>query len=517
MKIRLLTALVAALMAVISAAGLATGASAEDRPSLVVAVQGNPPSFEPLTTESLVAYRVIYNVFDNLIDVDYNNNYKLQPGLATEWKRIDGKTLELKLRPGVKFHDGGELTAEDVVFSFGPERLLGENAPGWPAARSFWVNLERVEKVDDLTVRFVMNEDDILLEQRIAGWTGQIVSEKAFRAAGSWEEWSKKPIGTGPYKAVENKPGEYMLVEAHDEYWGGKPTAKSVKFAIVPEIAARMAGLATNEYQIITDLGPDQLDEVTSDPNLDVVGQPVNNHRLLTYDQDHAVLKNPSMRRALNLAIDRQAIVDSLWKGRTNVPASLQWESFGDMYLADFPKYAYAPEEAMRLAKEAGYNGEPIAYRVLNNYYANELPTAQVLVEMWKAAGLNVVLEVKENWQQVLMDDEGRAIRNWSNSAIYPDPASSLSRQHGPSGVQAAYKEWVNDEFEKLAVTLRNSTDPAERKATFKRMLEIWEVDDPNGTVLHQNAMFYAKRKDVKWDAYPHPYMDFRPRNLSFQ
>lgn len=350
---KLIAAMIAALTAIAAIASFTTAALAEDRPALVVAVQGNPPSFEPLTTESLVAYRVIYNVFDNLIDVDYTDNYKLQPGLATEWKRVDGKTLELKLRSGVKFHDGGELTADDVVFSFGPERLLGEKAPGWPAARSFWVNLDRVEKIDDLTVRFVMKEDDILLEQRIAGWTGQIVSEKAFRAAGSWEEWSKKPIGTGPFKAVENKPGEYMLVEAHDEYWGGKPTAKSIKFAIVPEIAARMAGLATNEYQIITDLGPDQLDEVTPDPKLDVVGQPVNNHRLLTYDQDHAVLKNPLMRRALNLAIDRQAIVDSLWKGRTNVPASLQWESFGDMYLADFPTYEYAPEEAARLAKEA--------------------------------------------------------------------------------------------------------------------------------------------------------------------
>jgi peptide/nickel transport system substrate-binding protein len=495
----------------------AFAAPAAGRPDLVVAVQGNPPTFEPLTTESLVAYRVIYNIFDNLIDVDYTDNYKLKPGLAISWKRVDGKTLELKLRPGVKFHDGSVLTADDVVFSFGPERLLGEKAPGWPAARSFWVNLARVEKAGDLTVRFVMKENDILLEQRIAGWTGQIVSKKAFLAAGSWEEWVKKPIGTGPYKAAENKPGEYMLVQAHDSYWGGVPTAKSVKFAIVPELAARMAGLATNEYQIITDLGPDQLDQVAADPNLEVVGQPVNNHRLLTYDQDHAVLKNPLMRRALNVAIDRQAIVASLWKGRTKVPRSLQWESFGAMYLADFPQYEYKPEQARRLAQQAGYKGEPIPYRVLNNYYANELSTAQVLVEMWKAAGLNVVLEVKENWQQVLQDDKGRAIRNWSNSAIYPDPASSLPRQHGPSGVQAAFKEWSNDEFEKLAVTLRNSSDPAERKKVFQRMLHIWEIEDPNGTVLHQNAMFYAKRKDVKWGVYPHPYMDFRPRNLAFK
>ena len=514
---KLLSGAAAAVLALTFAAGLAVAAEDDSRPALVVAVQGNPPSFEPLTTESLVAYRVIYNIFDTLIDVDYTNNYKLQPGLATEWKRIDGKTLELKLRPGVKFHDGGDFTADDVVFSFGPERLLGDKAPGWPAARSFWVNLDRVEKDDDLTVRFVMKQDDVLLEQRIAGWTGQIVSEKAFRAAGSWEEWSKKPIGTGPFKAVENKPGEYMLVEAFDGYWGGKPTARSVKFAIVPEMAARMAGLSTGEYQMITDLGPDQLDQVTQDPNLDVVGEPVNNHRILSYDQDHAVLKNPLIRRALNLSIDRQAIVDSLWKGRTKVPLSLQWESFGDMYLADFPKYEYNPDEAMRLIKEAGYNGEPIAYRVLNNYYANELATAQVLVEMWKAVGLNVVLEVKENWQQVLDDDAGRAIRNWSNSAIYPDPASSLPRQHGLGGVQAAYHEWKNDEFEKLAVTLNTSTDMAERKKAFHRMLEIWEIDDPNGTVLHQNAMFYAKRKDVNWHAYPHPYMDFRPRNLSFK
>lgn len=505
------------MLAATLALGLADAAYADGRPAITVAVQGNPPSFEPLTTESLVAYRVIYNIFDNLIDVDYSDNYKLIPGLATEWKRMDGKTLELKLRAGVKFHDGSTFSADDVVFSFGPERLLGEKAPGWPAARSFWTNLDKVEKVDNMTVRFVMKTNDILLEQRVAGWTGQIVCKKAFEAAGNWKEWVKKPIGTGPYKAVENRAGEFMLIEANDNYWGGKPSAKSVKFAIVPEIAARIAGLTTNEYQIITDLGPDQLDEVSKDSKLEVVGQPVNNHRLLTYDQDNKVLKDPRIRRALNMSIDRQAIVDSLWKGRTVVPDSLQWRSFGDMYLTDFPKYKYDPEAARKLAKEAGYKGEPIAYRVLNNYYANEITTAQVLVEMWKAAGLNVVLTVKENWQQVLMDDEGRGIRNWSNSAIYPDPASSLPRQHGPSGVQAAFKEWTNDEFEKLAAVLRDSADPAERKRVFRRMLEIWEIEDPNGTVLHQNAMFYAKRKSIKWKAYPHPYMDFRPRNLAFE
>ena len=113
-------------------------------------------------------------------------------------------------------------------------------------------------------------------------------------------------------------------------------------------------------------------------------GGTISNHRLTVFDKNHAQLQNPLVRRAFTHAIDRQAIVDSLWAGRTRVPRGLQWEFYADMFQADWNVPEFNPKLAQDLLKQANYKGDPIPYRLLNNYYTNQVATAQVLVEMWK-------------------------------------------------------------------------------------------------------------------------------------
>ena len=466
--------------------------------------------------ESNVAYRVLYNIFDTLIDTDYLDGLRLKPGLATSWRRIDGKTLELALRPGVTFHNGETLTADDVVFSFSRERLFGEVAQQANVAAAYWRNLDRVEKIDDMTVRMVMTVDDVLLEHRLANWAAQIVSRRGFAAAGSWEAWGRRPVGTGPFKVTEFRPDEQIVLAAHEDYWMGPPAVAALRFRVVPELATRTAGLAAGQFDMITELSPDQVAVVTRNPEVEVVGDTINNHRLVIYDSiTNPVLRDARVRQALNLAIDRQLIVDTLFGGRTVVPRSLQWEFYGAMYLADFPAYRPDPARARALLRDAGYSGQPIQYRVLPNYYTNELATAQALAGMWQAVGLNVEIAVRENFTQVFEQSPGRGIRNWSNTAVYPDPLSSLWRQHGTNAIQGRYNEWSDPEYDRLGLVLERSLDPAERRDAFRRMLTIWEIDNPCGTVLHQNIILYGKRKDLAWRPYPHQYMDFRPRNMT--
>ena len=150
-------------------------------------------------------------------------------------------------------------------------------------------------------------------------------------------------------------------------------------------------------------------------------------------------------------------------------------------------------------------------YRLLNNYYTNQVATAQVLVEMWKSVGLNVQIETKENWTQIMERNDARAVRDWSNSAPYNDPVSSLVAQHGPQGQQQQIGEWTNAELNQLSELLETSIDRPARRKAFRRMLEIAEREDPAYTVLHQNATFTAKPKAIKWKASPAFAMDFRP------
>jgi peptide/nickel transport system substrate-binding protein len=513
-------------------------AQGDNRPSITIAVQkiANSNTLETLREQSNVGSRTFYSYAEPLIDTDWLGDLSLRPGLATAWRRIDDRTVELTLRQGVRFHNGDLMTAEDVAFSFGPERMWGGEAAE-PGSRGLFGSVtagaagkkppaevvavatrgfpafERIEIVDPHTVRFVNKTPDVTLEGRLSRNIGIVVSRRAFSEAASWLDWARKPIGTGPYRVREFRPDQTLVLEAFDDYWGGRPPLKTIRFVEVPEIASRINGLRSGEYDFACDIPPDQIAEIERNPRHEVLGGLIGNHRLTVFDKNHPQLANPLLRRAMTHAIDRQAIVDTLWGGRTQVPKGLQWDFYGDMFHADWSVPTYDLAEARRLVKGSGYKGDPIPYRLLNNYYTNQVATAQVLVESWRDIGLNVEIQMKENFPQVLEKGPTRAVRDWSNSASFNDPVSSMTAQHGPNGQQWQVGEWRNDEMGRLSVELETSTDRARRRQVFRRMLEICEREDPAYTVLHQTANFTAKRRDIQWKAAQAFVMDFRARN----
>jgi peptide/nickel transport system substrate-binding protein len=515
-------------------------AQSDSRPAITIAVQKivNSNVLDVLREQSNVGERIFFtSLWEALIGRDWLGNLAPQPGLATEWRRIDDQTVELKLRQGVKFHNGDEMTAEDVVFTFSRERMFGnteaknrstlkafENIPAPrpgkelpgeipAAARRIWPDLLRVDAVDRYTVRFVNATPDVTLEGRLSRYGSDIMSRRGWEEAASYLDWARKPITTGPYKVAEFRPDTSLLLVAHDEYWGGRPPVRSIRFVEVPEVASRVAGLLSGQYQFACDIPPDQIGEIEKNAAFEVQGGTIQNHRLTVFDKNNAQLANPLVRRAFTHAIDRQAIVDSLWAGRTKVPAGLQWEFYGDMFHADWKVPDYDPKVARDLLRQAGYKGDPIIYRVLNNYYTNQNPTSQILTEMWRSVGLNVQMQTVENWSQIMERGPARAVRDWSNSAPFNDPVSSLVNQHGPNGQQQQIGEWTNAEMNQLCEVLETSTDRALRRKSFRRMLEICEREDPAYTVLHQNATFTAKPKAIRWKTAPAFAMDFRPGN----
>jgi peptide/nickel transport system substrate-binding protein len=515
---------------------------ADQRPSITIAVQqiANSASLEPLREQSNVGQRVFSFLFEPLIMQNLLGKLEAVPGVAESWKRIDERTVEFTLRKGVKFHNGDALTADDVVFTFSRERMFGPDydissnktlftsvlirdsvqgkalPPEVPAvAKRLLPALEKVEAIDKYTVRFTTRTPDVTLEGRLGRMGSDIVSRRAFDQAKSWMEWSRAPVATGPYKVREFVPDQSLVMDAHDDYWGGRPPLKSVRMVVVPEVATRINGLLAGQFDFICDVPPDQIPGIEKNAKFEVLGSTIVNHRLTVFDKNHPRLADPRIRRAFTHAIDRKAIVDALWSGRTRVPAGLQWEFYGPMFVENWTVPDYDLAKAKALLKDAGYKGEPIPYRLLNNYYTNQVATAQVLVEMWRQAGLNVQIEMKENWQQIFEGNGQRAVRDWSNSAGFNDPISSIVAQHGPQGQQQQVGEWANEEMNKLSAAMEVETDIAKRKAMFARMLEICEREDPAYTVLHQNATFTAKRKDIRWKASPSFAMEFRTVNFA--
>jgi len=512
---------------------------ADNRPTITIAVQkiSNTNTLSALREQSNVGTRLAPLYTERLIDLNYQSKLEPVPGLATEWKRLSDTTVEFKLRPGVKFHNGAEMTAEDIVGSFSPQHMFGETRPtvrgvtlpmtgGNPAvftkqliadvppvARRLWPALEKIEIVDKHTVRFINAAPDVTIEGRASVRGSDVINWQSFNDSPSWLEYARKPIGTGPYKVREIKPDTSLVLDAHDEYWGGRPPIKTLRFMEVPEASSRINGLLSGEFHFASDISPDQIPQIERSGAFDVQQSLVPNHRLIVFDKNHAPIRDPRMRRAMTHAIDRKMIVDALWGGRTVVPRGLQWDFYADMLVADWTVPNYDPALARQLIREAGYKGEPITFRVGPNYYINQTPTSQVLVEMWKQVGLNVQLKMVENWTQIFERGPERGVRDWSNSATFSDPVSSIVAQHGPNGQQQQMGEWTNDEMNQLTVELESSTDRARRKVVFARMLQICEREDPAYTVLHQNAVFTAKRREIKWKAAPSFAMDFRAHN----
>jgi peptide/nickel transport system substrate-binding protein len=516
-------------------------AQADQRPSITVAVQKvvNSNTLDVLREQSNVGERVFFtSLWEGLIGRNWQGALESVPLLATSWRRLDDRTVELTLRQGVRFHNGDELTADDVVFTFGRERMFGTGegaaqsttlfaqVPGGQraskelppevaaVARRNWPALEKVEAVDKYTVRFVNRTPDVTMEGRLSRYGSDIMNRRAFEEAGSWLDWARKPVTTGPYMVAEFRPDVSLTLVAHDQYWGGRPPLRQIRFVEVPEVSSRINGLLSGQYNFACDIPPDQIAAIERNRAFEVQGGTILNHRLTVFDKNHPQLRDARVRRALTHSMDRQAIVDSLWAGRTVVPKGLQWDYYGEMFISDWSVPRFDLAEARRLLREANYRGEPIPYRLLNNYYTNQVATAQILVEGWRQAGLNVQIEMRENFAQVFDRAGGRAIRDWSNSAPFNDPVSSIVNQHGPNGQQQQVGEWTNEEMNRLSVELETSTDRARRRAVFARLLEIAEREDPAYTVLHQNATFTAKRRDMAWKASPAFAMDFRPGNF---
>jgi peptide/nickel transport system substrate-binding protein len=510
-------------------------AQGDQRPSITVAVQklANSNTLEPLRESSNVGTRLMASYAETLMMQDWLGDLSLQPGLATAWRRVDDRTLEVTLRPGVRFHDGREMTAEDVAFSFGPERMgqqagaasnlfgsvptnrQGKEAPPEVAAvaRRAFGGLTRVEVVDRQTVRFIHEGPTPAIEGRFAQLAGMIVSRAAFEATPSWLDWARKPVGTGPYAIEEFRPDQSLSLVAHDAYWGGRPPLARIRFVEVPEASSRLNMLASGEADFACDVPPDLIDQVERNPRHEVVGGLIMNLRLSVFDKTNPVLADARVRRAMTHSVDRQSIVDALWGGRTSIPRGEQFEFYGEMFQSDWEVPKFDPAEARRLLKEAGYKGDPIPYRLLNNYYTAQVPTAQILVEGWRSVGLNVQIETRENFSQVLSKEGRRGIWDWSNSAGFNDPVASMPRAHGPEGQQWQVGAWRNEEFGRLCAMLDGSVDLAERRRAFRRMLEIAEREDPAYTVLHQTVNFTAKRRDLPWKPGQSFGMDFRAQN----
>ena len=473
---------------------------------LVIGVASTPENLDPAYQVGNRNIRINYNIFDTLILSDQLDNSALKPMLAKSWERIDDLSLKIVLRDDVKFHNGDPLTAKDVAFSF--ERLKSADAQ-YSLAKSLLGIISDIEVVDDYTVIIKTSTIDPIVEHRLASNFGAWIVPKNYIESVGLETFGSKPIGTGPYKVQSFSPDKVVL-ERFEDYWGEKPVAKIIEYRNIPESSARITAIVNGEIDILVQLPPDQESVIEKYEDLTIVGQNITNMHMLVYNTGAGPLKDKKLRQALSLAIDRQLLSDTLWKGKAIVPKGHQYPQFGEYYFDDYPVMEYNLEKAKQLVKESSYNGEVIEYELRSGYYTFGNEVAEVIVDMWSKIGVKGQVLFKEK-------SEYKMVRNWSNTMRFPDPSGGLWLLWGPeSGRQKKTWKDASDEFNKTGTEMESIMDPVRRKELARKLMDLW-IEEAPGTALYYPYESWVIRKGINWTPYASQAMDFRANNFSIE
>ena len=358
----------------------------------------DPHFFAAFPTNSSMQY-----FFDKL--VEYGERLEIVPALATSWKLVDNVTWEFKLRKGVTFHDGTPFTADDVVFSL--ERI--PNVPNSPNSfAQFTRGIESARKVDDLTLVVRTKAPNPQLLSDFANIF--IVSSRAAKGASTADFNSGKAVvGTGPYKLVEYVSAEKLVVERNDRYWGGRPPWARVTEKVIAKDPTRLAALLAGQVDAIDAVPTPDLERLKKEGKFALFRGPAalvhyvaldsarDESPFVTAKDGRALgrnpLKDPRVRKALSLAINREVIAKRIMEGSA-APASQMMPAQYPTASRSLKPDPYDVAKAQALLKEAGWGeGFRIVLHATSDRYANDSSVAQAIAQMWTRIGLKAEVE----------------------------------------------------------------------------------------------------------------------------
>lgn len=367
---------------------------------LTIGRASEPSSIDPQFSRTGNNQGTAQMIFGRLIEQD--PTLAIEPGLATSWEPVDDTTWEIKLREGVTFHDGTPFTADDVIYSL--ERT--DEVPNSPAPFTDMVSsIASMEKVDDLTVRVTTNAPMPALIEDIGRVF--IVSKAATEGAASEDFTSPEvAVGTGPYKFVEYSPGEAVTLQAYDGYWGEAPEFEDVEVRFISNDAARVAALLSGEVDLIDAVPPADLPRLEETDGIHVISAPGGRviYLGLSMRDDTAPgvtdlqgnpleenpFKDPRVRQAISLMIDRELMVDRILGG-SGVPAGQIAAPGLGGHAEDLGPDQPDVERAKELLAEAGYpEGFGITLYSSNDRFPGDADITQAMGQMLARGGLQV-------------------------------------------------------------------------------------------------------------------------------
>jgi peptide/nickel transport system substrate-binding protein len=345
---RRLSALFPLAIALVLVGSTAAGAQSRGK-EVVVGLGAEPRTMLAVTIVDWTTNNMLEHIYDRLLDRDAKT-FKPKPMLAESWKIVNDTTWEFKLRKGVKFHNGEPFTAQSVKATI--DYALDPATKSHFTGAAYWGLVKEVQIVDDFTVRFVTKQPWPNLVDSAASTNSLIMPAKALKELGP-QKLAEKPIGTGPFRFVEWKRDERLVLDRNPDYWQGPADVSRVTFRFIPEFSARMAALLSGEIDIMKDVPPHAVDAIEKSGRATLrstVSSRINYLALVNLKP--GPMQDLRVRRAMNHAVDVDELIKQVLKGRASrmcgplAPANVDY--------APVECYKYDPARAQALFKEAG-------------------------------------------------------------------------------------------------------------------------------------------------------------------
>jgi peptide/nickel transport system substrate-binding protein len=427
--------------------------------TLTIASAEAPEFLDPTKSLQILNWNISFTMFDTLVKVDAEGN--ISPSLAESWEIVSPTAWKFTLRDGVKFHDGSPFTSASVKATL--DHITNPDVGARQIA--IWQLYDHAETPDDRTV--------IIYTKEPMGTMLSSLTLTAMIPPNSIDTLNEKPIGTGPFKFVEWVKDDHLTVEANPDYWGGPPKLERIIFRTIPELATRVSALEAGEVDIVDIVPSEEFDRLEG-AGINLIKQPTTYLRFIWLGNE-GPLSNPKVRQAINLAIDRDTIINELFPGEAYPVTGCV--SAGVVGYCEMKPLQYDPAQAKALLAEAGYaDGFDMELKTAE-YLSKQKELAEVVKSYLGDIGINVNITIQD---QALWIEDLLAL-NWQaeqigTGTLTGDADYTLRRLYHSSAKRVPY---TNEELDKLLIAEVGELDAAKRQDLFCQVCDILWQDVP--------------------------------------
>ncbi|MGN7471508.1 ABC transporter substrate-binding protein [Brevibacillus sp. SAFN-007a] len=465
--------------------GSAATAPATGKKVINIGLKADPPSMDPSISTSLYDRQVYASLYDKLFDIDAEG--KIIPMLAESYEVTpDGKTYTLKLKQGVKFHDGTEFDAEAVKFNF------DRNISGEKSRRKGELKfVDAVTVVDKNTVQVQLKEPFAPFLSVLTDRAGIMVSPKAVKEHG--DQYLNHPVGTGPFVFVEQVKGDHVTLKKNENYWNGEVKVDEVTYKVFTNGTAKVQNLRSGALDIIDDTPVKEIPVVKGDANLQLISESGMGYQGLYLNNSRPPFDNKYLRQAVDRAIDREAVVKVLFNGYA-APARTAFTKGSLAYNEQLntPVPPNAAEIKELLAKGGKPNGFDFKLYITTSPENEQL--GAVLQSMLKQHNINVALEKLEYGQLIETGEKGEfdALQlGWSGRQ---DPDQNL-HDFVVTGASNNDGRISIPKLDELVVAARGEMDEAKRKALYEEATKLLQEEAGYVYLYHQYVLISMNKK----------------------